>query len=136
MSTAARRMPAAIHQPRQKYSAKVTEVDGIRFASKMEAAYFDHLKILQRAGEVESFTCQPKFELQPAYVDAAGKKVRPIHYVADFLVRYPDGSEKVIDVKGTPTAVFLLKKKMFGFVFRHDRLVCVTKTRQGWREWA
>ena len=137
MSMAARRgiYPMPVHQPKQKYSAKPTTVDGQRFASKMEAEYYAHLCILQKAGAVDSFACQPKFELQPAYTDAAGKKVRSISYVADFLVRYPDGSEKVVDVKGTPTAVFLLKKKMFGYVYPHDRLVCVTKTRQGWREW-
>ena len=127
----------AIHQPKpkQKYCAKRTEVDGISFASRMEAAYYAHLRTLQKAGEVESFDCQPKFQLQPGYTDIDGKKVRPIHYVADFLVRYADGTERIVDVKGSPTAVFHLKRKMFGYVFRTERIVCVTKTRNGWREW-
>lgn len=125
-----------IQQPRHKYHAKPAEIDGQKFASRMEAEYYAHLLLLQKAGEVDSFTCQPKFQLQPAYVDAAGKKVLPIHYVADFLVKYPDGSEKVIDVKGMLTPAFRLKKKMFGYVFGRE-IVCVTKTnRAGWREWS
>ncbi|MFA7122052.1 MAG: DUF1064 domain-containing protein [Bacilli bacterium] len=135
MTTAAYRMPNLLRQSAHKYHAKVTEVDGQRFASKMEAEYYAHLLILQKAGEVDTFTTQPKFELQPAYTDAAGKKVRPIHYVADFLVRYSDGSEKVIDVKGVKTPEFRLKQKMFGFVHPFDRLVCVSKRKGVWVEW-
>lgn len=34
-------------------------------------------------------------------------------YVADFVVRYKDGTEKVIDVKGMQTQVFRMKAQMF-----------------------
>lgn len=134
MTTAAR-MPNLLRQSAHKYHAKPTTINEIRFASKAEGEYYQYLLMLQKAGEVESFTLQPKYELQPAYVDIDGRKVRPIHYVADFLVRYPDGSEKVIDVKGVKTPEFRLKQKMFGRVFPFDRLVCVSKRKGVWVEW-
>lgn len=41
-----------------------------------------------------------------------GKMVRPIKYIADFLVKYSDGREEVVDVKGMRTDVYKLKKKL------------------------
>jgi len=135
MSAAAYRMPNLLRQSAHKYHAKPTAVDDIKFASKAESEYYQYLLMLKRAGEVESFTLQPKYELQPAYVDIDGRKVRPIHYVADFLVRYPDGTEKVVDVKGVKTPEFRLKQKMFGYVHPFDRLVLVSKKKGAWVEW-
>jgi hypothetical protein len=36
-----------------------------------------------------------------------------MHYVADFLVTYKDGTEKVVDVKGFETPVFKIKRILF-----------------------
>jgi len=136
MSTAARRgaYPLPIQQPaHSKYRSRKVEVDGIVFASQMEADYYQHLLLLQRAGEVERFVLQPSFELQQGF-KKHGKTYRAITYVADFGVVYADGRRVVVDVKGMPTPVFLLKKKMYARLF-DEPLLCVTKTRNGWREW-
>ena len=96
-----------------KYNARKTIIDGITFDSKAEANYYTQLKLLQRAGEIVELELQPKFEIIPSFVDPAGKKVRATHYIADFRVKYKDGREEVIDVKGHKTDVYRLKKKLF-----------------------
>lgn len=90
-----------------KFNNRKTIVDGITFDSKSEAAYYCRLKLLKAAGKIKSFDIQPKFELIPA-----NKKFRGIFYVADFLVRYPDGKEEVVDVKGFITKDFRIKQKL------------------------
>lgn len=104
----------------QKYNAKPTVVDGVRFASQMEARRFGELKLLLQADEIASLELQPRFELQPAFVDATGEKHRAINYVADF--DYFDrrtGEHCIEEVKGHETAEWLLKKKMFLYKYPH-----------------
>lgn len=95
-----------------KYGAKRTEVDGITFASKAEAKRYQELKLLEKAGKIAHLALQPKF---PLYVWDCEKKqdVQIGRYVADF--QYWDmTAEKVVieDVKGMPTPVYRLKKKI------------------------
>lgn len=85
---------------RSKYGAKPTEVDGIRFDSKAEAAYYKRLKLRVESGEVLFFLRQAPFHLP-------GKT----KYVVDFLEFLTDGSVRVVDVKGVETEVFKIKKR-------------------------
>lgn len=82
-----------------KYRNQPTEVDGLRFDSKAEAAYYGHLKLLKAAGDVIYFLRQVPFDL-PGNVK----------YRCDFMVVRETGIE-YIDVKGAITATFRLKKK-------------------------
>ena len=101
-----------------KYNAVKTEFDGIKFASKKEAEYYKNLLLLKQAGEVIEIVLQPEFELQEGYVKD-GKKIRPIKYIADFLVVYKDGHIEIIDTKGyRKDKVYLLKKKLFHYKFK------------------
>jgi hypothetical protein len=97
-----------------KYHAKKTIVDGIKFDSKKEALHYSELKLLQTAGIIKSFTCQPVFLLQDKYKRKDGKSIRDIRYIADFRVEYMDGHIEIEDVKsyGTITPVFKIKQKM------------------------
>lgn len=97
---------------RSKYNAKKVVIDNIKFDSKAEAAYYQQLKLLKMTGEVVSFDLQPEFILQDSFVKN-GKKYHAIKYRADFLVRYKDGHEELIDVKGMLTNEFILKRKLF-----------------------
>lgn len=63
-------------------------------------------------GEVVSFDLQPEFVLQESF-RKNGKLYRAIKYKADFLVRYNDGHEELIDVKGMLTKEFRIKQKLF-----------------------
>lgn len=98
--------------PASKYRSRKTEVDGITFDSRKEANKYCELKMLKQAGMITDFELQPEFELQPGYRDKNGKWVRPIKYIADFRVHYPDGRVVVIDTKGYKTKEYQLKKKM------------------------
>lgn len=88
-----RRMP---WETFSKYRAVPTVYNGVRYASKSEAKYAQHLDLLQRSGQVRWWIGQPKFRLGcPENV-----------YVADFLVQYDDGDCAAIDVKGVRTDKF------------------------------
>jgi len=90
-----------------KYNAKRTEVDGIVFASKREAARHQELKLLERAGEIHGLKLQPKF---PMNVEGGGHVG---HYIADFsYVDSRTGRSVVEDAKGMRTPVYRLKKRI------------------------
>jgi len=97
-----------------KYNSKKTIVDGITFDSKKESVRYCELKLLEKAGIIKYFNCQPTFLLQDGYKKKDGKIVRPIMYIADFEIFYPDGHCEVEDVKspGTITQVFRIKRKL------------------------
>ena len=86
---------------RHKFNAIQTIRDGIKFASKKEAAYYDELKLKQKAGTVCFFLRQTPFHLPGN-----------ITYRIDFQVFNSDGTVHFIDVKGFETKTFKMKKKM------------------------
>lgn len=97
---------------KHKYSAKATVVDGIRFASKLEAQCYASLKILQGSGAIQHIERQPSFILQEGF-KKNGETFRPIRYVADFRVLWADGRLEIIDCKGMSTPVYRLKRALF-----------------------
>lgn len=62
---------------------------------------------------VSALEVHPRYELTPKYTNPEGVKRRAITYVADFLVTYKDGTEKVVDVKGFETPAFKIKRILF-----------------------
>jgi len=91
----------------RKYRNKPLVIDGIRFASKREAAYFAELKLREKAGEVGGVELQPRFPI----LSEKGEVI--CVYVADFA--FFDHSQdrfRVVDVKGVETPVFKLKRKL------------------------
>lgn len=94
-----------------KYRAKKTVIDGIKFDSKKEAKRYIVLKALERNGDIENLTLQPRFLLQEGF-RKNGKAYRKIEYVADFMYEQ-DGKLIIEDVKGIKTDVYKLKQKLF-----------------------
>lgn len=86
---------------KHKFGAVKTERDGITFASKLEAAYYDELKLMKHAGLVLFFLRQVPFHLPGG-----------VKYVCDFQVFYADGTVDFVDVKGMETPEFIAKKRM------------------------
>lgn len=92
---------------RSKYGNKRVVVDGIRFDSKREAAYYGELKLREKASEVSAVELQCPFEL----VGPDGLLITT--YRCDFA--FWDHSEdrfRVIDVKGVETKEFRIKKRL------------------------
>ena len=92
-----------------KYRNVQTEYKGQKFMSKKEAEYAMQLDFMRKAtnprDKVLEYECQVPFQIV-----LNGKKI--CKYLADFRVKYADGREEIIDVKGVRTDVYRLKKKL------------------------
>jgi hypothetical protein len=105
-----------------KYRAVRVTIDGVTFASKKEAARYQELRLMERAGLISSLELQPAFELIPPYTTKDGAKVQKIVYKADFKYTYPQtGREIIEDVKGMKTAIYKLKKKIL--LWRYPEII-------------
>jgi len=84
---------------RHKYGARKVRVDGILFDSKLEADYYEHLKMLRdRTGDVKFFLRQVPFHLP------GGTILR-----IDFEVHFSDGTVSYQETKGYQTKSFKIK---------------------------
>ena len=135
------------------HNKKVT-IDGIEFDSQVEGRRYEELKAMKRTGLISDFERQPKFRLQEAYrkcpacnniqehVFGSRKKIHThcrecgelmkywpsVDYFADFLLRYPDGTVRIEDVKGTLKKldpVFKVKWHFFEKMYPHLKLELV-----------
>ena len=108
MSAAEARAQFAPAAKQSKYRNTPVTVDGIRFDSKREAAFYSELKIREKAGEVGGVELQRPFKL----LGPKGELIAT--YRADFaFYDFQQDRFRVIDIKGAPeTAVFRLKKRL------------------------
>lgn len=106
-----------------KYGAQPVVIDGRRFASKREAARYQELRLLERAGQIVGLRCQVRYACE-----VNGQHV--CDYVADFVydewqetrLRHEPGGDYdgisrrrvtvVEDTKGVRTPVYRLKKRL------------------------
>lgn len=111
--------------------------NGIVFDSRLEMRYYaDVVLPLMETGEILNFELQKKYILQPKFHNGL-KIVQPITYTADFYIEYADGHNEVIDTKGCPDGVALLKRKMFWYHFPDIRYRWITYIKKfgGWIEY-
>lgn len=101
------------------------DIKGTRFASKKEGEYYQELLPLLKDGTLSEVICQPKYILQDA---------PKITYIADFLLKFSDGSEIVVDVKGIELSTFKLKLKLFNKLYPEKTIRILTKHRGEWIE--
>lgn len=118
MTRAARRASGPV---RHKYGAVAVVRDGQRFDSKLEAAFFDHLQLLQRSGEVVGFLRQVPFHL-PGNV----------RYVCDFLVFWADGTVTFDDPKGKETDLYRLKRSQVQALYPWATVRALKRERGTW----
>lgn len=85
---------------KSKMRNKITIIDGIRFDSQLEAAYYLDLMNRQKLGVVSHVLMQV-----PMHCGGG------VTYKLDFLVFYTDGSQEYVDVKGQRTQTYRNKKK-------------------------
>jgi hypothetical protein len=86
---------------RHKFKAKPIDIDGYRFPSKKEGAYYQDLKLKQKAGLVVMFLRQVGFHLPGG-----------VKYILDFMEFHADGSVQCVDTKGYKTPEYKAKKKL------------------------
>lgn len=100
-----------------KYHNIKTVINGERFDSKKEAARWQELLLLQRAGKISRLNRQVTYELIPSqYID--GKCVeRAVKYVADFVYHDKQGNLVVEDTKGKKTPEYVVKRKLLLYTY-------------------
>ena len=107
--------PSKYHNRKVEYRDPKTG-ETIIFDSEKERDYYLLLKDRERRGEIRYLNRQFEIEIQPAFTDKKGTKIRAIKYKADFY--FYDRSLKswrVIDVKGFKTEIYKLKKKLLAY---------------------
>lgn len=102
-----------------KYQNIKTEIDGVTFDSKAEAAYYQELKLLLKSGQIQDFEMQvsfilPREESLPPASQTLMKRYKKLRsrYIADFVIHHNNGSKEVIDVKGVVINIFVFKWKL------------------------
>ena len=128
--------------PRTKFntskdSASRTHND-IVFDSAMEMKYYrDVILPLAESGEIVQYELQKSYTLQPKFI-RDNKTVQAITYIADFFIRYKNGEEVVIDIKGCPDSISKLKRKMFWCKYPEIdyRWICLSIIDGGWLDYS
>ena len=100
-----------------KYNAKKTEVDGIKFHSKLESNHYIQL----RDAGIENIR-QQNFILQEGF-RFNGRAIRPIGYRCDLYVKRNERIY-VLDSKGMADAQYKIKAKMLLKHFNHE-VICI-----------
>ena len=98
-----------------KYGNKKTEYKGETYDSKKEADYAKMLDTLRFAANPKDRVIGSDRQVRFP-VEIEGSKI--CVYIADFRVRYADGREEIVDVKGVRTAVYILKKKLVEAIYK------------------
>ena len=110
----------AMDKPEKYHNRKCTvtipgSVKQITFDSVKEARRFGELELMKNTGKIRDLRLQVNFTLQEGFTTAAGERVRPIVYRADFVYQEPSptGWRTVVeDVKGVRTKEYSMKRKM------------------------
>ena len=117
---------------KNKYNAKKTIYNGIKFDSQLEERIYRAIMQLKDEGIVVFVALQVPSELQEKYENIDGKKIRSINYKCDFVVHDKNGKEFVIDAKGMLTPVFKLKKKLFEY--KYNKIIHTVSSMKAVRE--
>ena len=117
-----------LHQALGKFHNRKTEIDGIVFASALEARVYQRLKLIQKSGAISGLRLQVPFVLVDGFTDSNGKRWLPTKYLADFVYE-EKGVTVAVDSKsaGTMTRVFAIKRKLFLSRYPKIRFEVVTE---------
>lgn len=100
---------------KSKYGNEKTIYKGEKYDSKREADYSKMLDTLKHSKNRAERVL--KVERQVRYPIFIGQK-HICNYYSDFRVRYGNGREEVIDVKGYKTEVYKIKKKLVEAIYQ------------------
>ena len=91
-------------------NATPTQLDGIKFRSKLEAYTYKKLKEANIYAEYEQY----RYILLPSFI-FENKTVRAITYLPDFV-----GSNFIIECKGFPNEAWPLREKLFKYYLTNN----------------
>lgn len=100
--------------------ARRTTIGSRTFDSALEAARWQELCILQRAGLITDLDCQVKIALMGLRGPILTPTGRPMHYRADFTYR-ENGRVVIEDAKGVETDTYRMKRAVLaaqGYIIR------------------
>ena len=130
-----------INMARSKYNVSSNKekrtYDGIVFDSEIEMKYYRDVVLTGlKSGEIVEYELQKPYELQPKF-KYDGKTISMIKYVADFYIKYKDGHEEIIDIKGFPDSLAKLKRKLFWYKYPDKKYIWLTYIKKygGWIEY-
>ena len=95
-----------------KYNNVKESYGNIKFDSKKERERFEELIFMREQGLISNLKLQHNFTLREGYTTPEGERIRGTVYKADFTYYDDRGNFIIEDVKGVPTDVYKLKKKM------------------------
>lgn len=103
---------------KSKYGNIKVVVDGIKFDSIGESDRYVQLKDFEKKGRISNLRLQVPYELTPSYKNEAGKPIRAMNYIADFVYFNNDtGREVVEDYKGRRTQEYVNKSKQMAIKY-------------------
>lgn len=109
-----------------RYGAHKCVINDIVFDSVMEGMYYAYLLELKRKKLVKKIERQVTYVLQEGFTHPISrKKIRPITYIADFVITDDKGEKLVVDVKGKKTPEFRIKEKLFFHRYPELEFICV-----------
>ncbi|MCT2894011.1 DUF1064 domain-containing protein [Lacticaseibacillus paracasei] len=107
---------------RGKYNAQPVVIDGIRFASKAEGAYYMLIR-----NKPQKITMQEPFEIMSAF-KINGKRYSARKYKPDFCFYDGEKLAKVVDVKGgNATLTTDAKLRMLLFMIRYKIPITIAR---------
>lgn len=116
-----------MYKRRKYYNVKTKTSDGLVFDSYREAARWEQLILLQKAGNIIELKRQVKYELIPNQYETVekysktGKRLkdveklieRKVDYIADFVYHDAKTGELIVeDTKGVRTKDYIIKRKL------------------------
>ena len=113
----------------RKYNNEITTIDGIKFASRLEAERFQQLRLLEKAEEIEALQLQVEFQILTGWTNPdTGERTRSKYYVADFVYYDKQSGKWIIeDTKGMETSDFRLKWDFMKTLYRDFEFRKVTR---------
>lgn len=115
-----------------KYGSQKVTIDCIRFDSIKEARRYQQLNLMLLSGEITGLELQVPFELIPAQYEESERLItkgphkgehkrgkcieKSVVYVSDFV--YSENGKRIVeDVKGMRTKDYIIKRKLFRYLF-------------------
>lgn len=98
-----------------KYNARKTIYDGVRYDSQLEANQAAELDLRKRAGDILDWDRQYKIETWCYTAD--GRKAFKVTHKVDFRVTHKDGSFELLETKGVETTDYRWRRKFLEHVW-------------------